>query len=164
MALQKWLQLHAAARSCGMWMLHSFLTWALVGFIWHVQLVQYPLFLQVSRESFPRYHAGHCFRISFVVIPLILLETATCAWLLWQGPRPWYLWAGAGLIGVIWLSTLLFQVPLHGRLALYGWNARTIRRLVLTNWLRTLAWSARGLLILWLCWRAGLLVQAPPVA
>lgn len=146
-----------------MWVLHSFITWALVGFIWHVQLVQYPLFLQVGQQSFPRYHAEHCMRISFVVVPLILLEAATGLWLLWQGPQIWYLWAGFILFAIVWGSTFLVQVPLHDRLAAHGWNDRTIRRLVLTNWIRTSAWTARGLLLLWLWWRAGLPNQPVPI-
>ena len=53
-----------------------------------------------------------------------------------------------GLIFVIWLSTAILQVPLHRKLELGGYDARVIRRLVATNWLRTLAWSARAVLVL----------------
>jgi hypothetical protein len=39
-------------------------------------------------------------------------------------------------------STILVSVPLHAKMAL-AHNDETGRRLVLTNWPRTIAWSAR---------------------
>ena len=52
------------------------------------------------------------------------------------------------LLLVVWGSTTFVQVPLHGRLA-RGLDATALRRLVLTNWIRTAAWTLRaGLLVL----------------
>ncbi|SKB07161.1 hypothetical protein SAMN02745166_04633 [Prosthecobacter debontii] len=136
-----------------MLLIHTFITWALVGLIWHVQIVQYPLFLEVGREAFERYHVGHCLRISFVVGPLILLESATAAWLLWQGETQPLFLASLGFIVLAWASTFFMQVPVHNRLTLEGWSEPLIRRLIRTNWLRTLAWTARGLMLAWLLLR-----------
>ena len=62
----------------------------------------------------------------------------------------WQIWLGIGLIAFIWASTFLLQVPAHGELA-SGFNERSWRMLVRSNWLRTLAWSARaGLVTYWL--------------
>jgi hypothetical protein len=55
-------------------------------------------------------------------------------------------WAGLALLGVVWASTGLLQVPRHGELA-RGWNPRAHRRLVTSNWLRTAAWTARAALL-----------------
>ena len=44
------------------------------------------------------------------------------------------------------MSTALVQARLHTRL-MDGYDAETIRRLIRTNWLRTLAWTLRGLLV-----------------
>ncbi|HEX2205610.1 MAG TPA: hypothetical protein VHG91_20025 [Longimicrobium sp.] len=49
---------------------------------------------------------------------------------------------------MVWLSTALLQVPMHGRLE-RGFDAAAHRRLVATNWVRTVAWTARGVLLLW---------------
>jgi len=133
--------------------LHTFITWALIGLIWHVQIVQYPLFLEVGHEAFSRYHAGHCLRISFVVGPLMLLEVATAAWLLWSGERDVFFLGSLALIAVIWLATALVQVPIHNELTVKGWSAELIQKLVLTNWVRTVAWSVRGLIVGWMCLR-----------
>ncbi|MES2737156.1 MAG: hypothetical protein V4672_12605 [Verrucomicrobiota bacterium] len=130
---------------------HTFITWALMGLIWHVQIVQYPLFLDVGRESFDRYHCGHCLRITFVVVPLILLEAASGAWLFWLGERsPVFLWSLVFVVAA-WLSTFFIQVPIHGQLTQEGWSAEVIQKLVRTNWLRTAAWTVRGLLVGSMC-------------
>jgi len=42
------------------------------------------------------------------------------------------------------LSTLVVQVPLHRQLA-QRHDSRLAQRLVTTNWIRTMAWTARGL-------------------
>jgi hypothetical protein len=58
---------------------------------------------------------------------------------------------GAVLLAVVWASTFLLQVPCHHRLE-QGYEAAAIRRLVATNWLRTLAWSGRGACATALLW------------
>lgn len=58
-------------------------------------------------------------------------------------------WLGLGLLAIIWLSTLFMQVPLHNLLA-QGFDPSVHHKLVTSNWLRTIAWSARGLVILWM--------------
>ncbi|NIR37604.1 MAG: hypothetical protein GWN07_37935, partial [Actinobacteria bacterium] len=54
----------------------------------------------------------------------------------------------AVLLAVALGSTVLVQVPLHRRLA-EGHDRRTAERLIATNWVRTVAWSLRGLLLAW---------------
>ncbi|MEM9735245.1 MAG: hypothetical protein AAF908_01395, partial [Pseudomonadota bacterium] len=51
----------------------------------------------------------------------------------------------AVLLGLVWASTFFVQVPLHGKLE-RGHDATLVRRLVMTNWLRTFLWTARGVL------------------
>jgi hypothetical protein len=52
-----------------------------------------------------------------------------------------------GLLAVVWTSTGLWQVPAHRRLE-RGFDAALQRWLVSTNWVRTGAWSARGIIAL----------------
>jgi len=127
-------------------------TLAMFGLIWFVQVVHYPLFLQVGAENFPAYETAHANRTTYVVAPLMLMELATAGLLLLPGMRPssipmWQAWAGAGLGGVIWFSTAFLQVPLHNRLQV-GYSADVIGKLVATNWIRTVAWSLRAMLVL----------------
>jgi hypothetical protein len=126
---------------------HSAVTWALIGLIWTIQLVHYPLFAYVSREKFVAYHQHHSHRITWAVAPLMLTELAAASLLLFTNYRdPWFL---ASLFPLIfnWLSTWRVQIPLHNKLAL-GFDAETHRRLVRTNWWRTSAWTLRGILLL----------------
>ena len=55
--------------------------------------------------------------------------------------------AGIVLLGVVWLSTWGIQVPCHARLS-RGFDARTHRRLVRSNWIRTICWTVRGGIVL----------------
>ncbi len=124
-------------------------TWYMVGLIWMVQIVHYNLFDRVGSNVFAHYEAEHNRLITPIVGIPMLIEIATAAILLWQTPSfmpKSAVWVGLGLIVVIWLSTLLLQIPAHQRL-LEGFDPATYKRLVSSNWIRTIAWSARGLIL-----------------
>ena len=125
---------------------HLAATWLLAGLIWSIQLLVYPQFRRVKAEEFIAFHFAHCLRTGLMVAPLLLVEAGTAAVLLWQGHRELPFIISVGLIPVIWLSTAVFQAPLHVKL-MSGFDAEIIRRLTTTNWLRTLAWTARGVLV-----------------
>lgn len=131
-------------------LLQLFATSAMTGLIWFVQMVHYPLFRAVGTSEFVAYEAAHVRLTTFVVGPLMLLESATALWLVTARPdfaTPAQAWIGLGLLGVIWASTALLSVPLHDALQL-GFDASTHAALVATNWIRTVAWTARcGLLL-----------------
>jgi magnesium-transporting ATPase (P-type) len=127
-------------------------TFALVGLIWFVQVVHYPLFNRVGESSFPLYHADHSRLTTWVVAPLMVIELGTALALVWKRPDAipdWAPWLGLALVAVVWLSTALVQVPRHDLLS-NGFDETAYRALVLTNWLRTIAWSARGVLLFWM--------------
>lgn len=127
-------------------------TLAMAGVTWFAQVVHYPLFELVGVTSFPAYETANMRLTTLVVGPLILVEGATGLLVLWRRPEGVLLsqaLVGAGLLVVIWLSTALLQVPMHSILAL-GFKAQVHRTLVLSNWIRTIAWSARGFLVLWM--------------
>jgi|EP01047_Picozoa_sp_COSAG01_P015167 hypothetical protein len=201
--------LHAAAGNWWLPAVHACITWALVGLIWTIQLVHYPLFAAVGRKNFAKYEQQHTRRITVLVMPLMLAELGTAAILAAAGaggvgslaggtamgqqhrtpevaasggiaPQQ----AGLALLCVIWGSTALVQVPCHTSLEQHGFGAwhdacclplvtnsglyyegdtyclivcvglwwliradmEVHRRLVRSNWIRTVAWSLRGLL------------------
>lgn len=119
----------------------------LVGLIWTVQLVHYPLFESVGRKRFRDYHTAHVKRITWIVAPLMLLELLIAIGLVVLAPARPILWLGLSLVLLVFASTAFLQVPLHRALAA-GPDRAVLRRLVTTNWIRTLAWSARGALAL----------------
>ena len=127
---------------------HAAATWALVGLIWTVQLVLYPLFARVNPDAFLNYHAQHLVRVTFVVAPLMALEVISAALLVFRGARePWLLASFVPLF-FNWISTWRVQIPLHNRLA-KGFGAEAHRCLVASNWWRTTAWSIRGACVLY---------------
>ena len=56
------------------------------------------------------------------------------------------LWIGACLLGAVWASTFMVQVPLHNRLS-NEYSDRVHASLVRSNWLRTAAWTGRATLV-----------------
>lgn len=130
------------------WLLaaHAFVTLFMTGLIWFVQLVHYPLFGRVGKSDFAAYEAQHTRRTGRLVGGPMLLELGLAAALAWS-PGGTAAWCGLGLLGIIWLSTAVSQVPLHRRLE-KGYDQDAHRRLVAGNWVRTIAWSMRGLLAL----------------
>ncbi len=133
-------------------LLHLFTTLTMTGIIWWVQLVHYPLFAEVGAERFVRYENRHVERTGRLVAPLMVLELASGLLLLWFRPAPLapgLLWIGLALLAGIWASTFALQVPLHDRLR-RGFDPRVIERLVASNWIRTVLWSLRAALLLYL--------------
>ncbi len=122
---------------------HAAATWALVGLIWTVQFVHYPLFAQVGAEAFRSYHARHTRQIMWIVAPLMAAELLTAILLVARGVREPWLLASLAPLAFNWISTWRAQIPLHDRLA-NSFDADVHRLLVGTNWWRTAAWSIRG--------------------
>ena len=121
-------------------------TWFMAGVGWIVQVVQYPLFAAVGRESFTEYHQLHSTRITPVVLPAMAVELATSFWLLFSHPvgtSMALVVAGFLLALATWLATALLAVPRHSELGA-GFDAGVHARLVRASWVRTVAWSAHG--------------------
>lgn len=125
---------------------HFGATWAMLGVILVIQIVHYPLFSSVGASSFERYEALHTQRITWVVAPLMIAELITAIMLVARPPSSvsaTLLWTGLALLAAIWLSTAFVQVPLHRELA-SGFEATAHRKLLATNWVRTIAWLLRA--------------------
>lgn len=128
----------------------------MMGLIWFVQVVHYPLFANTGNAEFSAYEQRHTALTTWVVAPPMLVEGATALLLFWfrpTGVSTWQLWVGLILLAVIWLSTAFLQIPCHELLS-QEFDPTVHWRLVSTNWIRTAAWSLRGLLVLWMTWNA----------
>ena len=131
-------------------LLNAAATFWMVGLIWFVQVVHYPLFSKVGTEGFAAYEARHAGRTTWVVAPPMLIELVTSVLLIWfrpPGVPAWLVYFGIATVVVNWASTAFVQVPLHGRLA-GGFDAAAHGRLVATNAVRTAAWSLHGAAVL----------------
>jgi hypothetical protein len=126
-------------------------TWTMVGIIWFVQLVHYPLFDGVGANEFTAYERRHARLTAYVVGPPMSVELVGAFGALRTGWRisamsaDWA-WIGFALVGLIWLSTAFVQVPRHTLLE-RRFDPAVQRALVATNWIRTVAWSMRAALL-----------------
>jgi len=124
------------------WLAHLATSWALFGLIWTIQLSHYPSFKFVDEHQFADSHLHHTSSISFIVLPLMLLELGLVFWQSYQSNWSWIWVVPLVLVLLIWASTFFISVPLHGQLE-GGKNLDVIKKLVDTNWIRTVLWSIK---------------------
>lgn len=132
------------------WLLgaHAFVTLFMTGLIWFVQIVHYPLFAYVGQSDFMGYQKQHMRKTAWLVAGPMLLELGLAAVLAWSLGGS-LAWSGLVLLGIIWLSTALGQVPMHGRLE-RGFDQAAHLRLIRGNWVRSISWTLRAMLALWM--------------
>jgi hypothetical protein len=125
---------------------HATASLYLLGLVWFVQVVHYPLFALVGRDGWTAYEAAHRTRTTAVVAVPMLLQLATAALLvLDDGARALEV-ASLVLVVAVFAHTFLLAVPEHERLSA-AWDADAHRRLVTRNWLRTALWTAQSAVV-----------------
>lgn len=120
-------------------------SWAMVGIIWFVQIVHYPLLAQL-RDDVARTSAEHRWRTAVVVAaPMVAQGVATLVLLAAPPEQVWapWPWVSAGFLAVALGVTVAVSVPLHVRMTEAG-DIQAGHRLVVTNWWRTAAWTAHA--------------------
>lgn len=130
-----------------MLLLNVVASWTMVGVIWFVQVVHYPLLSVIPVESAASVAVEHQRRTGWVVMMPMAVEGVTTLLLLGMVPDgvAWFIPWVAGLpLAVALGGTVLLSVPRHARMA-NNPDASVGRELVTTNWVRTIAWSLRGL-------------------
>ena len=129
---------------------HVAATWTMIGLIWFVQIVHYPLFAWVGDTAAVPYAVEHQRRTAIVVGAPMAVEGVTALWLLADPPadlgRMWP-FVGCVLLAVVHASTVFLQAPQHAELA-RARDPRREQRLVRSNWIRTAAWTSRGAAVL----------------
>lgn len=124
--------------------LHTFTCYFMTGLIWIVQIVHYPSFEYIKEEDFLDFASFHQKNITQIVMPIMIVELLSAFYLIKLAP---IFYLNLFLTLTIWLVTFFYSVPAHKKLCLSK-EISIISRLVKTNWLRTILWSARTLLIL----------------
>lgn len=134
-----------------LFLLNLFSTLFMTGLIWFVQIVHYPLFDRVGESFFVNYEKDHSFLTTLVVGPPMLIEAFTTALLILYRPtflKSEYAYLGLIFLIIIWLSTVLLQVPQHNILT-NNFDSNAYINLVKSNWIRTIFWSFRSILLLY---------------
>ena len=123
---------------------HIFTSFFMCGLCWFVQIVHYPLFLAIRTEDFPVYEQKN-FVTAYVTVPTMVVELLTGLYLLYQHQELLY-YLNVALLVIIGLSTAIFQVPMHLKLMKEA-DVPLIHKLIKTNWIRTIAWTLRAIIL-----------------
>lgn len=116
----------------------------MTGIIWLVQIVIYPSFKLAKTTEF---HNHHVQTIGPIVGPLMIIELIAIIGLLHNNQSWIIICAGACLL-VIWISTFFIQVPIHNQIR-QNIKIPSMNRLILSNWIRTIFWTLKTILLLW---------------
>lgn len=130
-------------------LINTFASFFMTGLIWIVQLVHYPSFHYVGEDNFKAFQLHHVNSIDKIVIPVMVAELATSFGLAWADGFLSLNATGFYLVILIWASTGLFSVPAHTKLE-SSKDDQAIKKLVSTNWFRTILWSLKSGLNLYL--------------
>lgn len=124
-------------------LVNTFASFFMTGLIWIVQLVHYPSFQYVGRDNFKAFQFHHVNSIDKIVIPIMVAELATSFGLAWTDGFLSLNAIGFYIVILIWVSTGFFSIPAHTKLE-SAKDDRAIRKLVSTNWFRTILWSLKS--------------------
>ena len=121
-------------------------TSVMVGVIWVIQLLHYPSFHFINEKKYIEFQHFHMRRISFIVIPVMLIELASALLLSYFFRSSLTIILLAILLG-IWGITFIFFTNMHQKLT-NGYDPSIVDRLVQINWSRTALWTLRLIILL----------------
>ena len=120
----------------------------LVSLVFMTQFITYPTFLHIDKDKFSEYHRKYVNNISFIVAPVMLIELLTLL-LIAYFSKDFLIIKSLILLLVIWLTTFFIMIPSHNRIS-KSFNKKEINRLINYNWIRTILWSFKLLVIIFL--------------
>ena len=118
----------------------------MVGVIWVIQLLHYPSFHFINDQKYIEFQHFHMQRISFIVVPVMLIEVASALLLAYFFGSSLTIILLA-LVLCIWGITFIFFTNMHHKLT-EGYDHSIVDRLVKINWFRTALWSIRLIILL----------------
>ena len=126
---------------------HLIFTSIMTGVIWVIQIVHYPSFHFIEKELYTAFQKFHMNKISIIVIPIMLAELITGMMLfLDKSSKNPFLIVSFVILVLIWLITGVFFSKAHNEL-MTGYQELVVNQLVVMNWIRTLLWTLRLLLL-----------------
>ena len=104
------------------------------------QIVNYPLFSNISQNQLINYHSSYVKKISYIVIPAMSSEIAVALFLFYYH-NSFLTISSLSVIILIFISTMYIQVPIHNKI-----SKDLIKKLILTNWIRTILWLLKSII------------------
>ena len=134
---------------------HCAATLFMVGLIWTIHYVHYPLFAYVGETTYVDFQDAHVERIGRLLLAPWLIEAVTLAGVLalafvggYKTLRVPAIVNGAAMAVVLVISGF-WSAPAHGKLA-KGFDSSVHQQLMTANLIRSLAWSVCGICAIWL--------------
>lgn len=128
-------------------MVHLISTSIMVGLIWLIQVVHYPSFLFIDIEKYSKFQKFHMSRISYVVIPIMMIELLSGVYLFLFYTFSIYLIIELFILAITWILTGLFFSRMHTELV-EKFNKNIINKMINLNWFRTCFWSIRLVILM----------------
>ncbi|MEL6987601.1 MAG: hypothetical protein AAGK97_07190 [Bacteroidota bacterium] len=107
---------------------------------WIVQLVVYPGFLFYNEIDLKKWHGPYTYRITFVVMPLMLIQLFVYSRSLFLNLST-YNGIMLGLVLITWIITFLLAIPLHNDLDRLSNTIDQRKKLISVHWMRTGVWT-----------------------
>jgi len=127
--------------------IHLIFTSIMVGVIWVIQLVHYPSFHFIKPDIYTVFQKFHMEKISMIVMPMMIAELITVLLLLYsEDSKNTLIIISFILLIIIWGITAVFFSGVHNKL-IAGYQATIVNNLIVMNWIRTLLWTIRLLLL-----------------
>ncbi|MEY2779620.1 MAG: hypothetical protein RL623_800 [Actinomycetota bacterium] len=134
---------------------HLSATLFMVGLIWTIHYVHYPLFANVGEQTYVNFQAAHVERIGKLLLLPWLTEGVTLIAILaiaflgtHKALRVPAVINGAAMAVVLVISGF-WSAPAHGKLA-DGFDKAVHDQLMTANLIRTIAWSVCGICAIWI--------------
>lgn len=115
----------------------------LFGLILVIHFVHYKSFNFIDIEKFVEFHKFHTKNISFLVIPLMIIEVVISIIICYFYFSILSL-INLSLVALIWITTFLLQVPSHNKLST-GKSITEIEKLVSGNVFRVYLWFFKAI-------------------
>ena len=128
--------------------IHLISTSMMVAIIWIVQILHYPTFKFIDQKKYEEFQDFHMKRISYIIIPIMLVELSSGVIVLIIDSSL-YTPFGVSLMLLIfiWILTALLFSKVHTYL-LKGYDEDSINKLIGLNWIRTVSWTIRLIILL----------------
>ena len=125
---------------------HITSTSIMVGVIWVIQLVHYPSFKYVKDSDYIIFQKYHMSNISYIVFPVMLIELFTSLLIFFSGEKSFFFMLSLFCLFLIWVITVGLFTKFHNILQT-GKDLKMIEKMIKVNWIRTLLWSVRLIMI-----------------
>ena len=125
---------------------HFTSTSIMVGVIWVIQLVHYPSFKYVKDSDYIIFQKKHMSNISYIVFPVMITELITSLLIFFSGEKSFFFMLSLICLSMIWVITGVLFTKFHSILQ-KGKDLKMIEKMIKANWIRTLLWTLRIIMI-----------------